>query len=150
MLCTSKINTTSEQTLSVICQDNGNWVPNPAQFTCSPLIFTTTLPGIVNNGITIILCVHCTYRLDLRNTSPGNNLLTILAPSIISAIILISLPLVLTLCAILRIYVTKETSLEDHNQQPTYEEISDHKDNIPMEENAAYENITQAPVTEDS
>ena len=82
----------------------------------------------------------------MSEKTSGNTLLTVLIPLIVSAIILTSLLLILILCAILRIYVTKET-LEDLNQEPTYEEISDHK-HIPMEENAAYDNITQA--TEDS
>ena len=47
---------------------------------------------------------------------------------------------VIILCALKRICVAKKTSKEDHNQQPTYEEITQyHKDNvIIMEENAAY------------
>ena len=29
------INITDEQILIVICHNNGNWIPNPAEFTCS-------------------------------------------------------------------------------------------------------------------
>ena len=38
------INTTDEQILIVTCHNNGNWIPSPAEFTCSS--FTTILPGI--------------------------------------------------------------------------------------------------------
>ena len=38
------INTTDEQILNVTCHSNGNWIPDPAEFTCSS--FTTTPPGI--------------------------------------------------------------------------------------------------------
>ena len=35
--------TTDEQVLHVTCHSSGSWIPDPAQFTCSP--FTTVLPG---------------------------------------------------------------------------------------------------------
>ena len=35
---------TDEQILNVTCHSNGNWTPDPAEFTC--LSFTTILPGI--------------------------------------------------------------------------------------------------------
>ena len=35
---------TDEQILNVTCHSNGNWIPDPAEFTCSS--FTTPLPGI--------------------------------------------------------------------------------------------------------
>ena len=51
--------------------------------------------------------------------------------------------------------VAKKTSEseEDHNQQPTYEEITQtqyHQDTILMEENAAYGHITQVYATKNT
>ena len=43
--------------------------------------------------------------------------------------------------------VTKKTSEEDHNQQPTYEEITQCHKEVLMEENAAYGHITRATKT---
>ena len=37
-------NTTDEQVLNVTCHNNGNWTPNPAEFTCPSS--TTVPPGI--------------------------------------------------------------------------------------------------------
>ena len=72
-------------------------------------------------------------------------MLIILIPSVICATLLITIiVIVLTLCAVKRICVTKETS-EDPNQQPTYEEITQCYEDMLMEENAAYGNITRAP-----
>ena len=39
----SNMNITDEQTLSVTCHSNGNWIPNPAQFTCSSFTTQTTV-----------------------------------------------------------------------------------------------------------
>ena len=36
---------TDELTLSVTCHSNGSWIPDPADFTCSELSFTTIPPG---------------------------------------------------------------------------------------------------------
>ena len=36
--------TTDEKVLNVTCHSNGNWIPNPAEFTCSS--FAPTQPGI--------------------------------------------------------------------------------------------------------
>ena len=50
LVCENEINTTGKEILSVTCHSNGNWIPDPAKFTCSS--FTTvavTLPsGIVS------------------------------------------------------------------------------------------------------
>ena len=43
----SNINTTDEQIINVTCHSNGNWIPDPAEFTCS--LFTSALPGIEHN-----------------------------------------------------------------------------------------------------
>ena len=43
LTCENDIST-DELTLSVTCHSNGSWIPNPAQFTCSP-ISTTVPPG---------------------------------------------------------------------------------------------------------
>ena len=43
----SNMNTTDEQVLTVTCHSNGNWIPDPADFTCSS--FTTILPGIIHS-----------------------------------------------------------------------------------------------------
>ena len=64
-------------------------------------------------------------------------LLLIIVPTILIIIF------VLTLCVIKRMGVANKTS-EDHNQQPTYEEITQCPKDILMEENAAYGHITHA------
>ena len=51
---------------------------------------------------------------------------------------------VLFICAIKRTCVAKNTSEEDRNQQPTYEEIIQYHKEISTEENAAYAHITCA------
>ena len=78
------------------------------------------------------------------NDNKTSEEIIILIPSIIFTTILIIL-FVLTLCAIKRrVCVAKKTLEEDHNQPPTYEEITQcHKD-ILMEENDAYGHITHA------
>ena len=43
------MNTTDEQTLSVTCHSDGNWIPDPADFTCSS--FTTGTVHSVHMGI---------------------------------------------------------------------------------------------------
>ena len=76
-----------------------------------------------------------------------DTLLFVLIPSVTCAtLLIIIIIIVLTLCAVKRICVTKETS-EDPNQQPTYEEITQCYKDILMEENAAYGNITRAPLS---
>ena len=50
--------------------------------------------------------------------------------------------LVLLLCAIKRMCVAKMSTSEDLNQQPTYEEITQYRKGIPMEENTAYGHVT--------
>ena len=37
------MNTTDEQVLHATCHSNGNWIPDPAEFTC--LSFTTVPPA---------------------------------------------------------------------------------------------------------
>ena len=37
--------TTDEQILHVTCHSNRSWIPDPAQFICSELSFTTVPPG---------------------------------------------------------------------------------------------------------
>ena len=39
----SNINTTDEQIFIMTCHSNGNWIPDPADFTCSS--FITVPPG---------------------------------------------------------------------------------------------------------
>ena len=73
--------------------------------------------------------------IDLDNRTSGNTVLIILLPLITFATILIIL-LALTVCAIKRICVTKNTSEENYNQQ-----LECHK-GIRMEENVAYSHIT--------
>ena len=43
----SNMDTIDEQILNVSCYSNGNWVPDPAEFTCSSFI-TTVSPGTIN------------------------------------------------------------------------------------------------------
>ena len=82
--------------------------------------------------------------LGLINTSEST-LLAILIPLIIFVTILIILfVLLLCTCAIKRTCVAKNTLGEDHNQQPTYEEIIQYHKELSMEENAAYVHITCA------
>ena len=47
------MNTTDEQVLIVMCHRNGNWIPDPAEFTC--LSFTTVPPGIINASWHVIV-----------------------------------------------------------------------------------------------
>jgi membrane protein implicated in regulation of membrane protease activity len=84
----------------------------------------------------IILCI------GLNNeTSKDSLLLIALIPSTIFSIVLFIL-FVLTLCVIVRKCVDKKTLDEDHvNQEPTYEDITQCRKEMPMEENAAYGNI---------
>ena len=37
------LNSTTETTLSVTCHSNGSWIPNPADFIQSCLLFSTTV-----------------------------------------------------------------------------------------------------------
>ena len=85
--------------------------------------------------VVVVVCI-----IDLNDKTSGNILLIILILLIIFATILI-ISFILTLCVIKRICVTKKPS-EDHNQQQTYEEITQCHRDIPMEENAAYGHIT--------
>jgi hypothetical protein len=43
ILTCKKLRSTDEQILSVLCHSSGNWIPDPAQFTCSE--FTTVPSG---------------------------------------------------------------------------------------------------------
>ena len=45
LILTCKNDTTVEQILHLTCHSSGNWIPDPAQFTCSELSFTTVPPG---------------------------------------------------------------------------------------------------------
>ena len=38
------LNSTNETTLSLTCHSNRNWIPNPAEFTCSDSTATYTVP----------------------------------------------------------------------------------------------------------
>ena len=66
-------------------------------------------------------------------------LLIILIPSTVFPTILLIL-FIVTLCVIKRTCLAKKT-LDDHNKEPTYEEITQSHKAIPMEENAAYGHI---------
>ena len=75
-----------------------------------------------------------------NKTSEDSLLLIILIPSTVFSTILLIL-FILTLCVIIRMCVAKK-SLEDPNQQPMYEDITQcRKDIIPMDENTAYAHI---------
>ena len=43
----SNINTTDE-ILHVICDSSGNWIPDPAQFTCTPFTTVPSATGIIH------------------------------------------------------------------------------------------------------
>ena len=45
LTCENEIsfNSTNETTLGVICDSNGSWIPNPADFIQSCLLFSTTV-----------------------------------------------------------------------------------------------------------
>ena len=54
---------TNETTLSVTCDSNGNWIPNPADFIQSCLLFSIAVSLITGtifftNGIFTVLCAH--------------------------------------------------------------------------------------------
>ena len=66
-------------------------------------------------------------------------LLIILIPSTIFSTILLML-FIVTLCVIKRMCVAKKT-LDNHNQEPTYEEIAQCRKDISMDENTAYGHI---------
>ena len=80
--------------------------------------------------------------LNYNETSEDNILLIILIPSTIFPIILL-ISFIVTLCVIIRMCVAKKTLDEDHiNEEPKYyEEITQCRKEIQMEENAAYGNI---------
>ena len=84
------------------------------------------------------------YTIGLSNKTSGNTLLIVLIPLIIFiTILIIVFVLIITLCAVKAMCVAKKTS-EDHNQQPTYEEITQCHKEVQMEENTAYGHITHA------
>ena len=83
--------------------------------------------------------------LSMNNKTSVNTLLIILIPVISFTLIIVTIFLVF-LCAIIRMCAAKQSTSEDPNQQPTYEEImitQDHNIIISMEGNAAYAHITQ-------
>ena len=79
----------------------------------------------------------------MNNKTSVNILLIILIPIISFTLIIVTIFLVL-LCAIIRMCAAKQSTSEDPNQQPTYEEIMITQDHIKisMEGNAAYAHIT--------
>ena len=44
---------TDEEIVSVTCHSSGNWIPDPAQFTCSPS--TTVPPGTETSPLTTVM-----------------------------------------------------------------------------------------------
>ena len=52
--CENKISSIDEQILNVTCHNNGNWIPDPAEFTCSSGIFLVHLYLHVHQVVLII------------------------------------------------------------------------------------------------
>ena len=69
------LNSTTEMTLSVTCDSNGSWIPNPADFiqSCSP--FSTTVSSttgtnyLIKDIIPLIFFIVCLLMSSLKNRS---------------------------------------------------------------------------------
>ena len=72
-----------------------------------------------------------------NKTSEDSLLLIILIPSTIFSTIILLVLFIVTLYVIIRMCVAKKNS-GDHNQEPTYDEITQCRKDIPMDENSAY------------
>ena len=59
------LNSTTEMTLSVTCDSNGSWIPNPADFiqSCSP--FSTTVSPTTGINYFLILIKDVLYTLTI-------------------------------------------------------------------------------------
>ncbi|MCG8622271.1 MAG: hypothetical protein MJE68_09790 [Proteobacteria bacterium] len=76
----------------------------------------------------------------MNNKASVNTLLIILIPLISFALIVTIFSILIY--AIVRVCVAKQSTSEDLNQEPTYEEITQDHIKISMEGNAAYAHVT--------
>ena len=56
------MNTTDEQVLRVTCHSSGNWIPDPAQFTCSEFATVPPSTGIIMQCYNVVACI-CEYTI---------------------------------------------------------------------------------------
>ena len=91
----SIMNVTNEEILSATCHSSGNWIPDPAQFTCSPSGSCHKFKFLLPVSITIFKLTHSCISLvqpDSYTSLPLSRGKSLAARDYICIIVLIRIP----------------------------------------------------------